>query len=239
MVADALVYHPTVAHYLKFVATTVGRDKLMRTLQYFSRFYAWYLYRLNGTPAEIAPFNAIKTQFGLIRKSLRLGKFVEHFKAAAQAWDAKNTSMDPFLRYCAIGRQLGYAGYMSCDNLHFLHVTGIRQMEAGRAKKLLEAAYRCWFAGLACNSVAGMYQLYRLRERRKKVDMKDGEGVVDAKRLERERSAVNLQLLSDICDITVPTFGLGYTGVLDDGLVGLAGTVSSLIGVYSVWKKTA
>ena len=28
MVADAVIYHPTVSHYLKFVATTVGRDKL-------------------------------------------------------------------------------------------------------------------------------------------------------------------------------------------------------------------
>merc|ERR1711964_318622 len=64
MVADSLIYHPSVAHYLKYVATTVGRDKLLRTIQYFSRFYAWYLYRTNGTPGEIAPFDAIKKQFG-------------------------------------------------------------------------------------------------------------------------------------------------------------------------------
>jgi peroxin-11B len=45
---------------------------------------------------------------------MRVGKFVEHFKAAAIASDAK--SMDPVLRYAAIGRQLGYAGYMLLDN---------------------------------------------------------------------------------------------------------------------------
>ncbi|GJD00895.1 peroxisomal biogenesis factor 11 [Colletotrichum higginsianum] len=55
MVADALIYHPSVAHYNKFVATTVGRDKVLRTLQYFARFYAWYLFRTNGSKAEIAP----------------------------------------------------------------------------------------------------------------------------------------------------------------------------------------
>lgn len=54
----------------------------------------------------------------------------------------------------------------------------------------------------------------------------------------RERNTLNLQLISDLCDLTVPTFALGY-GNLDEGLVGLAGTVSSLIGVYTVWKKTA
>ena len=45
---------------------------------------------------------------------MRLGKFVEHFKAAALASDAK--SVDPVLRYTAVGRQLGYAGYLLADN---------------------------------------------------------------------------------------------------------------------------
>jgi peroxin-11B len=75
MVVDALVYHPSVAHYLKFVATVTGRDKLLRTIQYFSRFYAWYLYRTNGTPAEIAPYEALKKQFGLVRKTIRVRSY--------------------------------------------------------------------------------------------------------------------------------------------------------------------
>lgn len=250
MVADALVYHPTVAHYLKYVATTVGRDKLMRTIQYFSRFYAWYLLRLNATPAEIAPYTATKKQLGLIRKSLRLGKFVEHFKAAAQAWDAKaygapagsgiaggTGGMDPFLRYCAIGRQLGYAGYMVFDNLTFLDAAGIKPSEAGKRAQLV--AWRCWFVGLAFNAFAGLYQLRQLRERASKADKREGEGRVEAGRVETERRAVRLQLVSDLCDITVPSIGLGYdAGWLDEGIVGLLGTVSSLIGVFSVWEKT-
>ena len=146
MVADALVYHPTVAHYLRFVATTgesqtllhmtvespssvsraiantlfstVGRDKLLRTLQYFSRFYAWYLFRTNNPARLIAPYEAVKKQFGLTRKALRLGKNVEHFKAAASAADSKN--MDPVLKYCAVGRQLGYAMYLSLDAVTYV-----------------------------------------------------------------------------------------------------------------------
>jgi peroxin-11B len=31
---------------------------------------------------------------------------------------------------------------------------------------------------------------------------------------------------------------LGYLD-LDDGLIGLAGTLSSLLGVYGTWQKTA
>jgi hypothetical protein len=179
MVADAIVYHPTVSHYLKFVATTVGRDKILRTLQYFARFYAWYLLRTNGSKAEIAPWEAMKKQFGLVRKVMRFGKNVEHFRAAAAAADAK--TMDPVLRYAAVGRQLGYAGYLSFDAATVLDATGIRRSPS--AKRLQTEAYRFWAMGLLCSVVAQTYSLYRLRERETKVDRKEGEGVVESKRI--------------------------------------------------------
>lgn len=100
------------------VLCVVGRDKLLRTLQYFSRFYAWYLLRTNKPHRQIAPFEAIKKQFGLTRKALRLGKNVEHFKAAAAA--VNNKATDPILRFCAIGRQLGYAMYLSLDAITYV-----------------------------------------------------------------------------------------------------------------------
>ncbi|KAI9844625.1 MAG: Peroxisomal membrane protein PMP27 [Sclerophora amabilis] len=234
MVADALVYHPSVAHYLKYVATTVGRDKVLRTLQYFSRFYVWYLYRTNHPNSSLAPYEAMKKQFALVRKAMRLGKNVEHFKAAAVAMDSKN--MDPVLKYCAVGRQLGYAFYLSFDAVTFLDTAGIRPTPA--AKRLQQEAYRAWFAGLLFNTVSGIYTLYQVRLKQQTIDKKEGEGVVESKKLDRERSATTIQLVSDLCDLTVPSAALGYAN-LDDGFVGLAGTVSSLIGVWSQWKKTA
>ena len=55
---------------------------------------------------------------------------------------------------------------------------------------------------------------------------------------DRDQRQVQQQLISDLCDITIPTSALGWTN-LDDGIVGLAGTVSSLMGVNSQWAKTA
>ncbi|KAI0169332.1 peroxisomal biogenesis factor 11 [Hypoxylon sp. FL1284] len=237
MVADAVIYHPTVAHYLKFVSTTVGRDKLLRTVQYFSRFYAWYLLRTNGTKGEVAPFEALKKQLGLARKLLRVGKNVEHVKAAATAADSARAAVaDPVLQYAAVGRQLGYAGYLTLDAATVLDALGVRAWSG--AKRAQREAYRFWAAGILCSVVAQAYTLYRLREREARVDKKEGEGVVESKRIALERAASRLQLLSDLCDLTVPTSALGWVG-FDDGFVGLAGTVSSLIGVYTQWKKTA
>ena len=54
----------------------------------------------------------------------------------------------------------------------------------------------------------------------------------------RERAQVYTQLISDLCDLTVPTPALGLIK-FDDGIVGIAGTISSLIGLQAAWKKTA
>ncbi|GAO19452.1 uncharacterized protein UV8b_06211 [Ustilaginoidea virens] len=237
MVADALAYHPSVAHYLRFVATTVGRDKLLRTVQYFARFYAWYLLRTNAAQAGIRPWDAAKKQLGLTRKMLRVGKNVEHLRAAAAAVaDAKPRSPDGFLRYAAVGRQLGYAGYLTLDAAALPDAAGIRAWAGARTAQA--HAYRCWAAGLVFSIAAQLYTQRRLAQREARIDRKDGEGVVESKRIALERRASHLQLVSDLCDLTVPVAALGWVG-FDDGFVGLAGTLSSLIGVYNQWKKTA
>ncbi|KAJ9293937.1 hypothetical protein DTO271G3_7313 [Paecilomyces variotii] len=235
MVADAVIYHPAVAHYLRFVATTVGRDKLLRTLQYFSRFYAWYLFRTNRPKTAIEPFETIKKQFGLTRKILRIGKFIEHFKAAAVAFDNK-APVDPILRYLAVGRQLGYAGYMSYDTITVIHALGIKKLQ--NPKKMQENAYRAWLASLVFSVISGVYSLWKLHQREKLVDRTEGEGAVELKKIQKERAAARVQLISDLFDITIPISGTGIVP-LDDGIVGLSGTVSSLLGIWSAWKKTA
>jgi len=232
MVADALVHHPTVAHYLRFVATTVGRDKVLRLIQYFSRFYAWYLFRTNHPQTSITPWENAKKTLGNTRKILRVGKFVEHLKAAAVASDKKD--LDPVLRNLAVSRQIGYAGYLTLDTLCVLDSTGIRKWDG--AKRLSKEAARFWMMGLASSIVSGVYKLYGLRLRRQQVNKKEGEGVVEGKKIEREWHAARLQLMSDCCDICLPATSLGLLG-LDDGMLGLAGSTSSLIGLYNAWEK--
>ena len=83
MVLDTLTYHPTLAHYLRFVSTTVGRDKVLRTLQYLARFLTFYLHRKGYSAAAIVPWEAVKKNFGITRKAMRIGKNIEHIKAAS------------------------------------------------------------------------------------------------------------------------------------------------------------
>jgi len=238
MVADALVYHPTVTHYLRYVATTVGRDKVLRTIQYFARFYAWYLYRTNNPTSAIQPWTTLKNQFGLTRKILRAGKFVEHIRAGSEIYDAaiKSSNGDKITQYLQVLRQIGYAGYLFFDLLTLLDALGVKKDP--RAKNIQATAYRCWFTGLTASALAGVYNTYRLRQRTKAVNEKDAESKVEKVKIARQQHVVNIQLISDLCDLTVPSTILGYAN-FDDGIIGLAGTTSSLLGVYGAWQKTA
>lgn len=148
---------------------------------------------------------------------------------------------------------MGYAGYLSFDALTVPDAVGLRKSPV--TARLQREAYRFWAAGLVFSVVSGVYSLAGLRAQQKRLDKKDGEGVVAGKRIEkyvdmivggmirtnimsRERAAINLQLISDLADLTVPATAIGLAS-FDDGIVGLAGTVSSLIGVYTQWRKTA
>lgn len=131
---------------------------------------------------------------------------------------------------------------MANANTAQLDQTSIHKFSA--SQRVLREGYRAWFTGITCSIVSSLYSLYRLRERSQKLSsshsVKAGEAepVVEEKKIAREANAVRLQLLSDLCDITIPATALGWAK-LDDGIVGLAGTLSSLLGVYAQWKKTA
>ena len=103
---------------------------------------------------------------------------------------ADSKTLDPVIKYCAVGRQLGYAGYMTFDTLTFLDAAGIKKSPI--AKRLQQEAYRCWMIGLVFSAVSGAYSLYTLRQQEAKVDKKDGEGVVASKRIEKYVSPCSL-----------------------------------------------
>ena len=92
--------------------------------------------------------------------------------------------MDPVLKYLAVGRQLGYAGYMLLDNLTYIDFAGIVKFEG--AKRMQKEAYRAWVVGLTCNVAAGVYTLYNMRfEAKKQNESADAEKTVQLKTLEK------------------------------------------------------
>ena len=55
---------------------------------------------------------------------------------------------------------------------------------------------------------------------------------------DRDVYGVKYQLTQDVFDALIPAGTLGYLPFIDEGLIGLAGVASSLLGGYAQWNKT-
>ncbi|PKI82401.1 Peroxisomal membrane protein PMP27 [Malassezia vespertilionis] len=233
-----IVMHPYVSQLLKFWSTTVGRDKSARTVQYLSRFLAWY-YMTVGAPKEsVARFSSIKSNIGLSRKLFRIGKFLEHFQAALKA----TSISDAVVRFTAIGRQLGYAMYLILDALQWAHGAKAVQFSKETYERISKNAARFWLTGLTFSLISGVYKSYNLAQRAKwcqrprATPEKEAERRVELHQIAADTKAVRLQMFQDCCDWVNPGTSTGWINA-NDGIIGIAGTISSSLGARSQWIK--
>ncbi|KAK9473427.1 peroxisomal biogenesis factor 11 [Dipodascopsis tothii] len=234
MVCDTLIYHPSLGQLLKFFDSTVGRDKLMRMVQYWARFYAFHLARSGKGKPAVDKWRSVMAQFALARKMLRVGKPLQHLRAAAKAYDAQ--TVDPVVRYSAILRQLSYACYLSVDSLLLAHA--LRVVTLKNPQQASRAYYKFWLAGIVSSVVGGTYRLYGLSRREASLHAQAEKDLGAIKKIRAEKTAGTHQLVLDVLDSSIPLSGLQYAG-LDDGTVGVCGFVSSAIGAAAQWKAVA
>ncbi|EPQ28953.1 uncharacterized protein PFL1_03243 [Pseudozyma flocculosa PF-1] len=232
-----IILHPYLNQLLRFWSTTVGRDKTYRTIQYAARFLAWYEYRKGATKETVARLTTIKSQLGLSRKLMRVGKFLEHFQAALKA----TTIQDPVVSYAAIGRQLGYGFYLILDTLQWLHSSKVYTFSAPTAASISKNAARFWMTGLTFSLLSGSYKTYVLNsrlaaaKRPRATAEKEAERKVELAQISTEQAAVRYQMTQDALDWVIPATGADVLA-LDEGILGLAGCVSSLMGARTQWR---
>ncbi|GAA97548.1 hypothetical protein E5Q_04226 [Mixia osmundae IAM 14324] len=237
-VAHQVILHPFVSSTLKVWSTTVGRDKTYRTIQYFSRFLAWYCFRMGYTRPTIERFQNLKSALGLSRKLMRIGKPLEHLQSAIKAVDQR----DPVLRVTAIGRQLGYAAYLVHDTLAWVHGAKVKVFDKDTISRINRNAARFWFFGLACSLLSGAYKMRDLRVKEIKARKprpspeKESERKNELRSIAAQRFAVQYQLVQDSLDILLPSASLNWL-VLNDGQLGLAGFVTSIMGLRTQTQK--
>ncbi|WFD31263.1 Peroxisomal membrane protein PMP27 [Malassezia sp. CBS 17886] len=233
-----IVMHPYLSQVLKFWGTTVGRDKTSRTVQYLARFLAWYKFQQGAPKETVARYASIKSNIGLSRKLFRIGKFLEHYQAAL-----KGTAIaDPVLRLTTVGRQLGYSVYLMLDALQWMQGAKAVQFSKDTYQRITKNAARFWLAGLTFSLISGVYKSYLLMQRTKLARRprvsaeKEAERRLELNQIASETRAVRLQMLQDSCDWLNPGTSTGWINA-NDGLIGLAGTLSSLLGARSQWIK--
>ncbi|TFK30562.1 peroxisomal biogenesis factor 11 [Coprinopsis marcescibilis] len=241
-IASQLVFHPSVNQSLKYAATTVGRDKLYRAVQFFARFYAWYLTR-KGTKEDVARWSALKSHLGTARKLMRLGKPIEHLQAALKTAFAP---APPIETIASVARQIAYFTYLSYDVVVWANSIKFITLAPETAKRVAKASFRFWFAGIAFSLVSSALKLSRLAAQAKKLKESRPWGEKDlAEEAAREtkleavqtaRLATRQQLTIDLLDVWIPATGAELVNI-NEGTLGLLGLASSILGIKSHWNS--
>ncbi|KAI0815261.1 peroxisomal biogenesis factor 11 [Irpex lacteus] len=237
-VAQQVVFHPAVSETLKVWGTTVGRDKTYRSVQYFARFLAWFLLA-RGQKINAARWTALKNHLALGRKLMRLGKPMEHLQAALKAASASGPAAE---QLTTIGRQLGYFGYLTNDALVWANAVKFWNLKPSTATRVNKLANQFWLAGILFSITFGLLKSGRLSSEIK--DLQSSSTWTE-KGLQTERdnkiqslqlatAGVRYQFIIDLLDIWIPATNLGFVN-LNDGIVGLFGLASSLLGLHAHW----
>ncbi|KAG5648095.1 hypothetical protein DXG03_007130 [Asterophora parasitica] len=240
--ASQVILHPLVSQGLKFGSTTLGRDKTYRAIQYFARFFAWYLLS-KGDKVDAARWNALKSHLGTARKLLRLGKPIEHLQAALRASLASGPAVEQIL---AIGRQIAYFGYLSYDAVIWANAIKFITLDSETAKRVSKTSNRLWLAGIVFSLVNGVIKTARLTSEAKKLQPGKSWGEKDvAEETQREtrlnvvkaaQVAARRQFTIDILDVWLPATGAGITN-LNEGTLGIFGLITSILGIQAQWKS--
>jgi len=240
-VASQVILHPYVSQALRYGGTNLGRDKLYRTIQYFSRFLTWFLLSRGDKP-QAARWNALKNHLALGRKLMRLGKPVEHLQAALRAAQSTGELGE---QLATIGRQIAYFGYLTYDAIVWANAVKVINLKPSTNQRVTKISNQFWLSGILLSITHALLKAGRLAQEAKKLRASQSWGEKDlgdeAQRevkqlaLEKMRVDTRYQFIIDILDIWIPASNLGLTNV-NDGVVGLAGFISSVMGMLAQWN---
>lgn len=92
-------------------------------------------------------------------------------------------------------------------------------------------APRLWLLGIMANLIVNLYKI-QLNFYQRKVDLLTAPNVLD-----REMKKFTKDAVQDLIDLTIPLSILGWINV-SPGTVGLAGSISSLMGAASIYPSS-
>jgi len=239
-IASQVIFHPAVSQSLKYGGTTLGRDKAYRALQYFARFYAWYLLA-KGNKEEASRWANLKAHLGTARKLMRLGKPIEHLQAALKASLAPGPLAETIT---TVARQIGYFGYLSSDALVWANSIKFIKLDSQSAQRVAKRSFQLWFTGIIFSIVNSVFKTVRLNKEERSLQASATWGEKDlGEEAAREtklsaiaaaRATTRQQFIIDLCDVWIPATGSGLLNV-NEGTLGILGLISSLLGAKAQW----
>lgn len=237
---EMLVYHPTVTQLVKFLDTTAGREKVLRLLQYLSRFIAGNRHSLLA--------KHIQLEFTMVRKLLRFLKPLNHLQLATKFLHAtEGDNGDLIVKYANVVKNLSFAIYLSLDQINLFRLLKLIPVTPFSGKKVPRWANMFWLYALLSGIVMDLRKIQLTDARLKSLLFKtveDGAAQdkvaekAEVKKVAKERFAAVRRLVWDSVDSFIVLNNLSYLSSRDDA-VGIAGVITSLFGLQDLWQAAS
>jgi len=217
----------TVNKSIKYLETHNGRDKIVRTIQYGSRFLSWYLSQHNAADSA-KKLKVLEDSSSMSRKVFRLAKSLQHFQSAGKTFLAES---DGVIKITTVVQQLALALWLLYD-----HVIWAGKLGLVKTDKMPTYARRANIFWLVAMLMGIVKSLYQLQQSQGKLLRASGTARAEIKNKQFDDL---LELVKNTLDVPIPLTALNQrvATLIPTGIVGLFGTLTSLIGVYQAWIK--
>jgi len=232
---------PQVATFLKWQEATTGRDKVLRLVAYFSKYVIQVMKQQNLSPDWQKRLASGASSIGVTRKAIRFFRAVEYLQELLKALSVK----DDVERYLSLWKSFWLTVWMVCDHIQWLQKVGYLKLVD--LKKIDEYHSKGWFFGLLAGFIIAAYKFKLALDENKAAraqlnqSLNDPAKLVAANKLlkagDEKRNKQIMAMVKNGVDIIIPSARLGWLPV-SDGTVGLAGTVTSIIGIVDTWPKS-
>ncbi|CAK8694701.1 unnamed protein product [Clavelina lepadiformis] len=182
---------------------------------------------LEADPEIIQKLAKLESHASTTRKFFRLGKSLESLQAARKTM----ALVDPVLRTTLTISHLNKAGFLFIDHYLWLGRIGIAKVD----KRWDYISARFYLGSILLSILRDLYAVYIALKRLEQREQYNEKKVYLPLWVQclKENPEATLDLLRNICDFPIPGSKLGYFPK-HNGLVGICGLVSSLIGAYQV-----
>lgn len=169
---------------------------------------------------------------------MRIGKQAEHFVAIKKSI---MTEKDDTIKILSIVKSSGLALWLVMDTLGWLNTAKVIKLE--QAKDISKRGNQYWLTALVASLFLNMYKLgwNRIKLGQEKSNKAQtlgetkGQSADRIKALIKEKATLKFSALSDLIDCFIPAVSLEIVQA-DPGWAGLAGAVTSLMGLYTALK---
>lgn len=219
-------------YLLKLNSQTAGRDKLVRFLQYLSRFLGHRL-QLRGSK-DVDRLRSLEYNFSTFRKLLRFGRCVDTLYSVLPIVNHP----DPAIRLIVSSSKISNSLFLLADHMLWLSRSGVCEVDSDKWSNI---SNKYWLYSITMNLVRDFYEIYQILQREQgrctPQNCRNPKELFlslnHAFKCVKPHRDVVIDTVKNSCDLFIPLTALGYTK-FSPSTIGILGVISSLAGILTL-----